>query len=88
MGARLLTESAAAEHLSIPKACMKRIVRGRVLIDGRVRWDRVALDAWLDELSGMGVQSEPANCNMTEAEAALERFLSEDQERAARRPSR
>ncbi len=82
MGARLLTEEAAAAHLSIPKACMKRIVRGRVQIDGRTRWDRVALDAWLDELSGMGVQSPAANCNQTEAESALAQWL-EDEGHAA-----
>jgi len=81
---RLLNENQAAAYLGIPKAALKRIMVGRVPIDGRIRWDRIALDRWLDEMGGMGAPS-PANTNQTEAEAALDRFLSD--QRHAPRPA-
>jgi len=83
-GPRLLTEKAAAAYLSLPLACMRRLPEGRVIIDGRLRWDRLALDAWLDGNRRPGVQSS-ANENLTEADAALDRFL-ETQRHAAGRP--
>jgi hypothetical protein len=81
---RLLDADAAAAYLSLPVAAVKRLAAGRVTIDGRVRWDRVALDAWLDERRGAGVQS-PANENPSPAEAALARFI-ETARYAPRRP--
>lgn len=83
MTPRLLTERAAAEYLSIPIAGVRRLTAGRVVLDGRVRWDRLALDAWLD---GMGRQSSSsaANQNLTGPDAALEQWLA-DSQNAARR---
>ena len=40
---RLLDQKSAAEYLSLPAAVVGRMATGRVLIDGRTRWDRVAL---------------------------------------------
>lgn len=84
MTPRLLTADLVAAYLSIPVAAAKRMTVGRTLIDGRVRWDRLAIDAHLDGAPAPGVLS-PANSNDTEADAALERFL-EAQRHAARRP--
>jgi hypothetical protein len=81
---RLLDQAAAAAYLSLPLAAVRRLGAGRVRIDGRVRWDRVALDAWLDEQRGLRAQS-PANENLTEADAALARFT-EGPRHAPRRP--
>lgn len=71
---RLLNETQAATYLGIPRAAIKRILVGRVPIDGRIRWDRVALDAWLDALRGVKTDA-PANSNKTDADDALDRFL-------------
>jgi hypothetical protein len=71
---RLLTEGAAAAYLSIPVASLRRLTEGRVQIDGRVRWDRFALDAWLDGGQGKAAPF-PANENPTDADQALARFL-------------
>lgn len=80
---RLLTEQAAAEYLSIPRAAMKKVAAGRTPIAGKIRWDRVALDAWLDEQRGVQAKSElPANEDSPDA--ALQRF-SERFEDAPRR---
>lgn len=73
---RLLTERQAADYLGVPLKSMKRLTVGRVPIDGRVRWDRYALDRWLDDMGGFGAPS-PANTNQSEADAALERFLAD-----------
>lgn len=74
MSPRLLDQRSAAEYLALPLAAVRRLTAGRVQISGRVRWDRVALDAWLDAQRGVTVEA-PANENHTEADAALERFL-------------
>jgi len=73
MSPRLLDQAAAAAYLSLPLAAVKRLASGRVMIDGRVRWDRVALDAWLDAQRGVTTQL-PANQNLSDADAALARF--------------
>jgi len=83
MTPRLLTERAAAEYLSLPLAGVRRITAGRVVLDGRVRWDRLALDAWLDGI-GARSSSSAANQNMTGPDAALEQWLA-DTQNAARR---
>ena len=83
MSPRLLTERAAAEYLSLPLAAMKRLQAGRVVLDGRVRWDRLALDEWLDGLRGLKPQS-PANQNASGADAALAQFLADSQDAARR----
>jgi len=74
MSPRLLDLASAAAYLSLPLAAVRRLAAGRVVIDGRARWDRVALDAWLDEQRGGRVLS-PANENPSPADAALARFL-------------
>lgn len=79
---RLLNDRDAAAYLSIPLAGLKRLPAGRVRIDGRVRWDRVALDAWLDEQAHLGV---PSASDRSEAEAALDQWI-KDSGHAARRP--
>lgn len=81
---RLLDLAKAAEYLSLPLAAVRRLSAGRVQIDGRTRWDRVALDAWLDDQRRVKAEL-PANENITEADAALARFL-ETSRHAPRRP--
>jgi hypothetical protein len=83
MTPRLLTERAAAAYLSLPVAAMKRLQAGRVTLDGKVRWDRRALDEWLDALRGARPQS--ANQNASGPDAALAQFLADTQD-ASRRP--
>lgn len=73
---RLLTERAAAEYLSIPIKGIRRIAAGRVVLDGRVRWDRVALDEWLDAMCGRGPEL-AANQNQTKADDALAGWLAD-----------
>jgi hypothetical protein len=73
---RLLTERDAAAYLSIPVAGVRRLEAGRVVLDGRVRWDRVALDEWLDALRGRGPQS-AANQNSTKADEALAGWIAD-----------
>lgn len=84
MTPRLLTERDAAAYLSLPLAAMKRVQAGRVVLDGRVRWDRLALDEWLDGLRGSKPPS-AANLNLPGPDAALAQFLA-DTNHAARRP--
>jgi hypothetical protein len=83
MTPRLLTERAAAAYLSLPLAAMKRVQAGRVVLDGRVRWDRKALDDYLDGLRGAKLTV--ANSNLSGPDAALAQFLADTQD-AARRP--
>lgn len=83
MTPRLLTERDAASYLSLPLAHMRRLLAGRVVLDGRVRWDRVALDAWLDAQRG-ATPSSPANQNLNGSDAALAQFLA-DKNHAPRR---
>lgn len=80
---RLLTEKAAADYLSLPVAGVRKIVAGRVVLDGRVRWDKVALDEWLDSMAGK-VAPNAANQNLSAPDAALAGWLA-DQTNAPRR---
>lgn len=72
--ARLMTEDQAADYLGdIPVAELIRQGIGRVPIGRYVRYDRFAIDAWLDARSGLA----PATVTTTpedDAEAALARF--------------
>lgn len=78
MPPRLLTAEMAAAYLSIPVASAKRLTIGRTVLDGRVRWDRVAIDAHLDGAPAPGVLSpSPANSNDDEADAALAQYLAD-----------
>jgi hypothetical protein len=83
MTPRLLTERDAAAYLSIPVAGVRRITAGRVVLDGRVRWDREALDEWLDGLRGRWPES-AANQNQSKADAALAGWIA-DKTNAPRR---
>lgn len=84
MTPRLLTDRAVAEYLSLPLTTARKVMAGRVVLEGRVRWDRSALDAWLDGMRGVAAPS-PANTNLTGPDAALAQFLA-DTQNAARRP--
>lgn len=76
---RLLTEAMAAEYLGgLPIAAMKRVQVGRVTIAGKLRWDRFALDAWLDALRSGAPQSPPIPAEDS-PDAALARFLARQQ---------
>ena len=75
MTPRLLTDRGVADYLSLPLTCARKVMAGRLVVEGRVRWDRTALDAWLDAQRGAS-PSLPANSNMTGPDAALAQFLS------------
>jgi hypothetical protein len=81
--ARLLTDRAVADYLSLPLTCARKVMAGRVMLEGKIRWDRVALDAWLDALRGSAPHA-PANANMTGPDAALAQFLAGSQDAARR----
>lgn len=84
MTPRLLTERAVAEYLSLPLCRARKVMAGRLVLEGRVRWDRVALDRWLDELRGAKPDA-AANQNLSGPDAALAQWLS-DTSNAAGRP--
>lgn len=52
---RLFDERQAAAYLSLPVISLKRLTCARVVVDGRLRWDRRALDAWIDQQTGLEV---------------------------------
>lgn len=74
MTPRLLTERALADYLSLPVTRARQVMAGRIVLEGRVRWDRVALDAWLDGQRRDAPQL-PANSNTSGPDAALAQFL-------------
>lgn len=84
MTPRLLTERALADYLSLPLSRARKVMAGRVVLEGRVRWDKIALDAWLDAMRGAAPPA-PANANMSGPDAALAQFLAGSED-AARRP--
>ncbi|HTK34600.1 MAG TPA: hypothetical protein VL358_04830 [Caulobacteraceae bacterium] len=69
---RLLTLEQAAAYLGLPLATTRKLGIGVVQMGGRVRYDRLALDAHLDAVSGLDSQSPPAKDD--DPEAALEQF--------------
>ncbi len=74
---RLMTEEETAEYLGkVPLTEVKRLTIGRVPFGKSVRWDRVAIDAHLDALSGLSINSptRPAETAVDDPEAALDRF--------------
>lgn len=75
---RLLTEKQAAEYLGeIPLTEVRRHGIGRVPLGPHVRYDRLAIDAWLDSMSGLAAKSPwpaVAQAETDPAEAALARF--------------
>lgn len=80
---RLLTDRALADYLSLPLCRARKVMAGRVVLEGRVRWDRLALDAWLDGLRGAAPPA-PANTNLSGPDAALAQFLAGSQDAAGR----
>lgn len=75
---RLLTEAQAADYLGeISVGEVKRQGIGRVPIGRHVRYDRRAIDAWLDSLSDLiprSAPTTPAPEDPDTPEAALARF--------------
>jgi hypothetical protein len=71
---RLLTEKAAAAYLSLPLASVRRLTVGRVQVAGRVRFDRTALDHWLDGDTPT-TKVAASNENASEADDALAAFI-------------
>lgn len=57
---RLLTADVAAGYMGMGVKAFVRLGLGRVPLGARVRYDRLALDAHLDALSGLAPQSPPA----------------------------
>lgn len=84
MTPRLLTDRGVAEYLSLPLSRVRQIVAGRLVLEGKTRWDRVALDAWLDAQRGAAPQS-PANTNLSGPDAALAQWRA-GKTNAPRRP--
>lgn len=69
---RLLTEDEAAEYLHVPAAAVVRAGIGRVRFGRYVRYDRHALDAYLDGLAGLN----PHVANDDDSpDAAFDRFV-------------
>lgn len=74
MPPRLLTEAAAAAYLSLRAKDMAQVTVGRVTVAGRLRFDRAALDRWLDGEPAAALPA-PANANASPASQALARFV-------------
>lgn len=72
---RLIDEHQAARYLgNIPVSEVKRQAIGAVPIGRHVRYDRVALDRYLDGLAGL--TSDPTTQpSQNDADAALDRFF-------------
>ncbi len=92
---RLLTAREAAAYLQLPVKTFERLRLGRVALGAAVRYDRFALDAHLDALSGLPPQSGPTpaarapSADNDDPEAALDRFMARHPDlprTAARRP--
>lgn len=70
---RLLTAQEAAAYFHLSVKSFERLNVGRVPLGAAIRYDRVALDAYLDEQSGLAKPSPTPHAN-DDAEAALDRF--------------
>lgn len=81
---RLMTADEAASYLRLPKKAFERLCIGRVPLGTAIRYDRWALDAHLDALSGLASPS-PAPAANDDPEAAFERSAP-DLRHAPRRP--
>lgn len=57
---RLMTAAEAAAYMRLPVRAFERLRLGVVSLGVAVRYDRHALDAHLDAVSGLGPQSPPA----------------------------
>lgn len=97
VASRLLTAQEAAAYCRLPVKTFERLRLGRVALGAAIRYDRFALDAHLDALSGLTPQS-GANphgggriltADNDDPEAALDRFMARHSDvspAAARRP--
>ncbi len=79
-----MTADEAASYLRLPKKTFERLCIARVLMGTAIRYDRRALDAHLDALSGLASPS-PASAANDDPEAAFERSAP-DLRHAPRRP--
>lgn len=76
MSPRLLTEKDAAAYMAIPVTDFRRLGVGRVPLGTRVRYDRLALDAHVDRVSGLAPNSTiPTQTDDNSPDAAFDRFL-------------
>jgi hypothetical protein len=66
-----MTPAEAAAYLRLAPSRFRTLGVGRVRLAGKVLYDRAALDAYLDELSGLA----RAGAGPEAPEAALARFL-------------
>lgn len=78
-GRRLLTADEAADYMgSIPVTEVQRLGVGRVPLGRHVRYDRHAIDAFLDRISNLQAPPPPptgeARADNDDADAALARF--------------
>lgn len=72
MWPRLMTVQEAADYLRLPTRAFERLCIGRVPLGTAIRYDRLALDAHLDALSGLVARS-PAQTADNDPEAAFDR---------------
>ena len=74
---RLMTKAEAAAYCGFTPSRFQQLVKTRLFppaIPGTTRWDRHAIDAALDRISGLKSDT---------AQSALDRWLAEDGHRAA-----
>lgn len=74
---RLLTEAQVAAYLQLPLKEVRKLTFGRLSIGLKTRYDRRALDAELDALSGLAPQSRAPAASGPEddsPDAAFDRF--------------
>lgn len=73
---RILTDKQTAAYLSLPLTDVQKLTFGRIRLGAKLRFDRRALDAHLDALSGLAPQSARAGGAGPDddAEAAFDRF--------------
>lgn len=72
MQPRLLTEKEAGEYLRLPVTEVRKLACGRVIMGTKVRYDRKAIDAYLDRIGGLVVHSA---ANEDDPDEELERFI-------------
>jgi hypothetical protein len=82
---RLLTAQEAADYFRLPLKAFERLNVGRVPLGAAIRYDRLALDAHLDTLSGLSRTPAQAHDN-DDAEAALDRFTPRPASASGRSP--
>lgn len=83
---RLLTADEATAYMGVKsRHSLDRVPVRPVRIGGRVLWDRLALDAWLDGLAGLlpTVPPTAANDVQTDPDAALKAWQAEHGSNAA-----